>query len=364
MFGDKTLPTSGFQRQIVTLLNTSENSKCFDCQTRLPSYANLTIGTFVCMLCSSLLRELGHCVKSIANPSFTAEELHIMTQGGNNEAAKVWLNNWNQQQANISLRLQDVASIKIHLREKYIIKRWYREPISSRTLSFSTSSLSHTPSSNSFNSNPRAAPYKSGTEKKFTKPIFSANEVDGVKFVRSLPRPKKRTDIQRSGITSLVDEFSSLDLQQRQSETLLKRPQAVASNPFEAFVPQKTNPSLPRTFQKHTPTPKPDSQNSFDDNFTSFPFGFSTNFYQTQEPPLTQSAPQVNQADNFLSKPYSALVSSSFSSASSLQNFHDTNPFTEDVFAMERNLSKSKSAHCSLFKTKESSTGSDWIAFS
>lgn len=360
MFSTKTLPTSDFQRHIVILLNKPENSKCFDCQSRIPSYVNLTHGTFVCMLCSSLLRELGHQVKSIANPSFSAEEVHRMAQGGNNEASKVWLNNWNQYQAINSLRLQDVSSIKIHLREKYLIKRWYREPATSRSLSLSTSSLA--PTSFSTNSNPRAAPYNSGKEKKFSKPIVSANEAEDVMFVKTLPRPKKHTEIQRSYTTSFVDDFSSLNIQQRQPETILDQSLPTASLSFDAFMPQVTK-SIPiHSNQKQFSSFQTASQNFFD-NFTNCPFDNSANFYQTKEPPLTQSAPQVNQTLD-LQPNSQPSATNSFSSTSSFQKNYFNNPFAEDTFVIKRNVVKPNNVNRPPSEVKETSTGSAWVAFS
>ncbi|MEQ2197230.1 ArfGAP with FG repeats 1 [Xenoophorus captivus] len=37
----------------------SPNRKCFDCDQRGPTYANMTVGSFVCTSCSGIFRIIG-----------------------------------------------------------------------------------------------------------------------------------------------------------------------------------------------------------------------------------------------------------------------------------------------------------------
>ena len=60
------------------------NRQCFDCHQRGPTYANMTIGSFVCTACSGKLRGITppHRVKSISMASFTADEIELLNVCG------------------------------------------------------------------------------------------------------------------------------------------------------------------------------------------------------------------------------------------------------------------------------------------
>uniref|UniRef100_A0A8C1Q3G3 ArfGAP with FG repeats 1b n=1 Tax=Cyprinus carpio TaxID=7962 RepID=A0A8C1Q3G3_CYPCA len=68
------------------------NRKCFDCDQRGPTYANMTVGSFVCTTCSGILRGLNppHRVKSISMTTFTQQEIEFLQKHSNEvEQAKV-----------------------------------------------------------------------------------------------------------------------------------------------------------------------------------------------------------------------------------------------------------------------------------
>ena len=60
------------------------NRQCFDCHQRGPTYANMTIGSFVCTACSGKLRGITppHRVKSISMASFTPDEIDVLNVCG------------------------------------------------------------------------------------------------------------------------------------------------------------------------------------------------------------------------------------------------------------------------------------------
>ena len=67
------------------------NKKCADCSTKLPQCVNLTVGTFVCMACSGILRELNMRVKGIGASTFTQEEVDKLKETSNDQVNAVYL---------------------------------------------------------------------------------------------------------------------------------------------------------------------------------------------------------------------------------------------------------------------------------
>jgi hypothetical protein len=55
------------------------NKRCCDCNSKLPSCVNLTVGSFICISCAGIHREHNHRVKGIGHSSFTPEEAEQMT---------------------------------------------------------------------------------------------------------------------------------------------------------------------------------------------------------------------------------------------------------------------------------------------
>jgi len=110
------------------LLSIPTNKSCFDCNQRGPTYANTTIGSFVCISCSGKLRGLTppHRVKSVSMASFGMDEIDFLRTRGNQYCRQVWMAHYTL--ADSRFDLKDDQKFKDHLTAKYEKKRWYAEP--------------------------------------------------------------------------------------------------------------------------------------------------------------------------------------------------------------------------------------------
>jgi len=73
------------------------NKQCMTCVGhggRLPQYACVQFGTFVCTACSGVHREFQFKVKSIGNSLFKDEEVALMHEVGNDAARAQFLAGW------------------------------------------------------------------------------------------------------------------------------------------------------------------------------------------------------------------------------------------------------------------------------
>ncbi|CAF1401468.1 unnamed protein product [Adineta ricciae] len=105
------------------------NKQCFDCNSKGPTYVDVTVGSFVCTACSGLLRGLNppHRVKSINMSTFTQDEVEFMKSRGNQLNKMVYLGLYDAN-AGFSPDPKDTERFKEFLSQKYERKRWYVEP--------------------------------------------------------------------------------------------------------------------------------------------------------------------------------------------------------------------------------------------
>ena len=98
------------------------NRRCAECGERMPSYVCLNFNTFVCTTCSGILREFNFRVKGISVSSFTAEEMSAIKNGGNANAANVFLAKLGKHSKKPAPGERD--QIRQFVKRKYILKTW------------------------------------------------------------------------------------------------------------------------------------------------------------------------------------------------------------------------------------------------
>ena len=105
------------------------NKRCCDCNSKLPSCVNLTVGSFVCMACAGIHREHGARVKGVGHSSFTAEEAGRLRTTDNEKINLMWLARYNPRVERVKPP-QDNSNqqqLKSWIRRKYVEKMWYQE---------------------------------------------------------------------------------------------------------------------------------------------------------------------------------------------------------------------------------------------
>lgn len=110
------------------LIKVEENNKCFDCTSNKITHVNLSINTFICNECESLLREINHRIKSISQSTFSPEELYNLQNGGNKKAKKIWLAKWKDSYEELNHNKHDIEMSKKFIRYKYVNKKWFVAP--------------------------------------------------------------------------------------------------------------------------------------------------------------------------------------------------------------------------------------------
>lgn len=118
-----------YVQMIRELASLPTNKQCFDCNSKGPTYVDVTVGTFICTACSGLLRGLNppHRVKSINMSTFTQDEVDFMKSHGNQLNKMVYLGLYDAN-AGFSPDPKDTERFKEFLSQKYERKRWYVEP--------------------------------------------------------------------------------------------------------------------------------------------------------------------------------------------------------------------------------------------
>ncbi|KAE8604731.1 hypothetical protein XENTR_v10014813 [Xenopus tropicalis] len=136
------------------------NRKCFDCDQRGPTYANMTTGAFVCTSCSGILRGLNppHRVKSISMTTFTQQEIEFLQKHGNDVCKQIWLGLFDDRSSAIP-DFRDPQKVKEFLQEKYEKKRWYVPPEQAKVVASVHASISGS-SASSASSTPEVKPLK------------------------------------------------------------------------------------------------------------------------------------------------------------------------------------------------------------
>ncbi|KAM3615555.1 uncharacterized protein V6R79_004117 [Siganus canaliculatus] len=137
------------------------NRKCFDCDQRGPTYANMTVGSFVCTSCSGILRGLNppHRVKSISMTTFTQQEIEFLQKHGNEVCKQIWLGLYDDRTSSIP-DFREPQKVKEFLQEKYEKKRWYVPPEQAKVVASVHASISGS-SNSSTSSTPEVRPLKS-----------------------------------------------------------------------------------------------------------------------------------------------------------------------------------------------------------
>ncbi|XP_072546794.1 arf-GAP domain and FG repeat-containing protein 1a isoform X2 [Salminus brasiliensis] len=136
------------------------NRKCFDCNQRGPTYANMTVGSFVCTSCSGILRGLNppHRVKSICMTTFTQQEIEFLRNHGNEVCKRIWLGLYDDRTSAIP-DFREPQKVKEFLQEKYEKKRWYVTSKQAKVVASVHASISGS-SASSTSSTPEVRPLK------------------------------------------------------------------------------------------------------------------------------------------------------------------------------------------------------------
>ncbi|XP_051719564.1 arf-GAP domain and FG repeat-containing protein 1a isoform X3 [Ctenopharyngodon idella] len=151
------------------------NRKCFDCDQRGPTYANMTVGSFVCTSCSGILRGLNppHRVKSISMTTFTQQEIEFLQKHGNEACKQIWLGLYDDRNLAIP-DFREPQKVKEFLQDKYEKKRWYVPPEQAKTVASVHASISGS-SASSTSSTPEVRPLKTLLEESVPSLHFSKN---------------------------------------------------------------------------------------------------------------------------------------------------------------------------------------------
>uniref|UniRef100_A0A1A8NUK4 ArfGAP with FG repeats 1a n=1 Tax=Nothobranchius rachovii TaxID=451742 RepID=A0A1A8NUK4_9TELE len=137
------------------------NRKCFDCDQRGPTYANMTVGSFVCTSCSGILRGLNppHRVKSISMTTFTQQEIEFLQKHGNEACKQIWLGLYDDRTSSVP-DFREPQKVKEFLQDKYEKKRWFVPPEQAKAVASVHACISGSSNSGSTNSTPEVRPLK------------------------------------------------------------------------------------------------------------------------------------------------------------------------------------------------------------
>ncbi|KAL2097947.1 hypothetical protein ACEWY4_007154 [Coilia grayii] len=164
------------------------NRKCFDCDQRGPTYANMTVGSFVCTTCSGILRGLNppHRVKSISMTTFTQQEIDFLQKHSNEVCKHIWLGLYDDRSSAVP-DFREPQKVKEFLQEKYEKKRWYVPPEQAKVIASVQASISGS-SASSTSSTPEVQPLK-------TLHLSKTPSTQSPVISRSQPQSEKKFDL-------------------------------------------------------------------------------------------------------------------------------------------------------------------------
>jgi len=116
--------------QLRKLSKLPPNKKCADCQTKGPQCVNLTVGTFICLTCAGIQREINSKIKSLGHSTFTNDEVEMMKQTDNDKVNTAWLARYDPQNERNRMNRQPDSNLnekhlRTWIRRKYQDKHWY-----------------------------------------------------------------------------------------------------------------------------------------------------------------------------------------------------------------------------------------------
>jgi Putative GTPase activating protein for Arf len=113
--------------QLRKISKNTPNKKCADCGAKLPQCINLSVGSFICMSCAGICREVNLKVKSLGHSTFTEYEVEMMRQTDNDKVNELWLAQYNPQSERMKPPNGNVDQnhLRTWIKRKYQDKQWY-----------------------------------------------------------------------------------------------------------------------------------------------------------------------------------------------------------------------------------------------
>ncbi|KAM9469679.1 arf-GAP domain and FG repeat-containing protein 1a isoform 2-T2 [Clarias gariepinus] len=273
------------------------NRKCFDCDQRGPTYADMTTGSFVCTSCSGVLRGLNppHRVKSISMTTFTQQEIEFLQKHGNEVCKQIWLGLYDDRSSAVP-DFREPQKVKEFLQEKYEKKRWYVPPDQAKVVASVHASMSGS-SASSTNSTPEVRPLKTLLGETAPALHLSRNTPSQSPVVSrvQLSQQDRKFDLlsdlggdifaaptsQSTGSSSFANfaNFSSHPAQNANASTDFANFDAFGSSAAAATAPSAAFPSAPHAqFQPAQPAGSAGLANANFANFDNFPKSCSADF--------------------------------------------------------------------------------------
>ena len=121
--GPRMKPEERIAAELKKISRQEGNRVCADCPERMPSYVNLTHGTFVCTKCSGILRELQYRIKGISMSTFDVEEVKSLAERGNTKHNSIYMAHFDEtrdQRPNLNV----TEKMKEFIKSKYKDEKW------------------------------------------------------------------------------------------------------------------------------------------------------------------------------------------------------------------------------------------------